>query len=84
MLPLMTSDFLDRYDACGFTFVHGHDDINKNFNNLILGHEHPTIQIEMERHPMLPQWQSYIGWEGYDDSSSFQSPLSRDEHQSHG
>jgi hypothetical protein len=51
MLPLMTNDFLDRYDACGFTFVHGYNDIIENFNNLILGHEHPAIQIEMERHP---------------------------------
>lgn len=41
---------LERYDADGFTFVHGHDNIGDH-SNIVLGHEHPVIQIEMERLP---------------------------------
>jgi putative SbcD/Mre11-related phosphoesterase len=42
--------FLDRYDAAGYTFAHGHAALGEH-GNLVLGHEHPVIQIEMERMP---------------------------------
>lgn len=44
------NDILDRYDAGGFTFAHGHAALEEH-GNLVLGHEHPVIQIEMERLP---------------------------------
>ena len=50
MLSPLDKDALERYDADGFTFVHGHDNISDH-NNIILGHEHPVIQIEMQRLP---------------------------------
>jgi len=50
MLSTLPKDVLDRYDAGRFTFAHGHADLEK-FSNLIVGHEHPVIQIEMERLP---------------------------------
>lgn len=50
MLPISGRELLERYDADGFTFVHGHDSIS-NHGDIVLGHEHPVIQIEMERLP---------------------------------
>jgi uncharacterized protein len=47
---LPKKDVLDRYDARSFTFAHGHVALEKH-SNLIIGHEHPVIQIEMERLP---------------------------------
>ena len=43
-------EVLDRYDSSGFTFAHGHF-VLEYHENLIIGHEHPVIQIEMERLP---------------------------------
>lgn len=50
MLSTLPKEILDRYDARGFTFAHGHTEL-EGHNDLILGHEHPVIQIEMERLP---------------------------------
>lgn len=50
MLSSLSLESLERYDADGFTFIHGHDIIS-NHSNIVLGHEHPVIQIEMERLP---------------------------------
>lgn len=50
MLSTLPKEVLDRYDCGGFTFAHGHADLEK-YSNLIVGHEHPVIQIEMERLP---------------------------------
>lgn len=47
---LPRKDVLDRYDARSFTFAHGHVALERH-DNLILGHEHPVIHIEMERLP---------------------------------
>ncbi|MFB3766114.1 MAG: metallophosphoesterase [Methanotrichaceae archaeon] len=50
MLSSLGLESLERYDADSFTFVHGHDNISDH-GNIVLGHEHPVIQIEMERLP---------------------------------
>ena len=50
MLSSLGLESMERYDADGFTFVHGHDNISDH-SNIVLGHEHPVIQIEMERLP---------------------------------
>jgi putative SbcD/Mre11-related phosphoesterase len=50
MLSILRESPLERYDADGFTFAHGHDNIGDH-GDLVLGHEHPVIQIEMERLP---------------------------------
>lgn len=50
MLSTLPKDILDRYDNGRFTIAHGHADL-EGHNDLILGHEHPVIQIEMERLP---------------------------------
>jgi putative SbcD/Mre11-related phosphoesterase len=50
MLSALGESPLERYDADGFTFAHGHDNIGDH-GDLIMGHEHPVIQIEMERLP---------------------------------
>jgi len=43
-------DALERYDADGFTFAHGHEAL-EGFGTLVMGHEHPVIEIEMQRLP---------------------------------
>lgn len=50
MLSTLPREILDRYDREGFTFAHGHAALEEH-KNLIIGHEHPVIQIEMERLP---------------------------------
>jgi putative SbcD/Mre11-related phosphoesterase len=50
MLSNLPREVLDRYDANSFTFAHGHVALEKH-DNLIIGHEHPVIHIEMERLP---------------------------------
>jgi uncharacterized protein len=52
MLSTLPEDTVirDRHDAGGFTFAHGHADL-EDHNDLVMGHEHPVIQIEMERLP---------------------------------
>lgn len=59
MLSTLYQESLERYDADGFTFAHGHDSID-NHSNLVLGHEHPVIQIEMERLPCFLYGKSVI------------------------
>jgi putative SbcD/Mre11-related phosphoesterase len=50
MLSTLPEEVLDRYDLGEFTFAHGHTAL-EGHKNLIIGHEHPVIQIEMERLP---------------------------------
>jgi putative SbcD/Mre11-related phosphoesterase len=50
MLSTLPKEVFDRYDLEGFTFAHGHAAL-EGHKNLIIGHEHPVIQIEMERLP---------------------------------
>jgi putative SbcD/Mre11-related phosphoesterase len=50
MLSTLPKEVLDRYDLGEFTFAHGHAAL-EGHKNLIIGHEHPVIQIEMERLP---------------------------------
>ncbi len=62
MLTTLGKEPLDRYDAHdagGFTFAHGHESID-NHSNLIMGHEHPVIEIEMERLPCFLYGKSVI------------------------
>jgi putative SbcD/Mre11-related phosphoesterase len=50
MLSKFGKEILDRYEYGDFTFAHGHAALNDH-RMLIMGHEHPVIQIEMERLP---------------------------------
>ena len=50
MLPKLYPKALDRFDAKGFTFAHGHDSI-EDHGALIMGHEHPVLEIDMDRLP---------------------------------
>jgi uncharacterized protein len=59
MLSTLPKDILDRFDCGSFTFVHGHAALDKH-NDLILGHEHPVIQIEMERLPCFLYGQKVV------------------------
>lgn len=59
MLSTLPKEILDRYDAGGFTFAHGHAGL-EGHNDLILGHEHPVIQIEMERLPCFLYGQKVV------------------------
>lgn len=59
MLSTLPREILDRYDVKSFTFAHGHAELEKH-NDLILGHEHPVIQIEMERLPCFLYGQKVV------------------------
>ncbi len=50
MLSRLYPDALDRFDAGGFTFAHGHDSV-EDHGTLIMGHEHPVLEIDMDRLP---------------------------------
>ncbi len=50
MLSAPPREILDRYDSAGFTFAHGHAPLEEH-KHLVMGHEHPVIQIEMARMP---------------------------------
>lgn len=54
------NDILDRYDAGGFTIAHGHAALDKH-EDLVLGHEHPVIQIEMDRLPCFLYGRKVVG-----------------------
>lgn len=60
MLSTLYRESLERYDADGFTFAHGHNSVD-NHSNLVLGHEHPVIEIEMERLPCFLYGKSVMG-----------------------
>ncbi len=59
MLSTLPKEVLDRYDAGRFTFAHGHAAL-EGHNDLVLGHEHPVIQIEMERLPCFLYGQKVV------------------------
>ena len=50
MLSFLEKKVLDRYDKGDFTFVHG-DFLPEDHGKLVLGHDHPMIEIEMEKMP---------------------------------
>jgi len=50
MLPSLVSEALDRYDFGGFTIVHG-DQFMEDHGFLVMGHDHPVIEIDLERFP---------------------------------
>lgn len=50
MLSKLYPKTLERFDADGFTFAHGHDSV-EDHDTLIMGHEHPVLEIDMDRLP---------------------------------
>jgi putative SbcD/Mre11-related phosphoesterase len=62
MLSVLRESPLERYDLEGFTIAHGHDNIDYH-GDLVMGHEHPVIQIEMERLPCFLFGRSVINGE---------------------
>ncbi|MCK8519499.1 metallophosphoesterase [Methanoculleus sp. 7T] len=50
MLQAVAGNVVDRYDRNGYTVVHG-DRAVDDHGTLIIGHDHPTIEIDMARFP---------------------------------
>ncbi|MCK9298114.1 MAG: metallophosphoesterase [Methanoculleus sp.] len=50
MLPAIVGGTVDRYDRGGYTVVHG-DQMVDDHGTLIIGHDHPAIEIDMARFP---------------------------------
>ncbi len=50
MLPSVMGGSVERYDAGGFTVIHG-DKAVADHGFLVMGHDHPVVEIEMERFP---------------------------------
>jgi putative SbcD/Mre11-related phosphoesterase len=50
MLPSVAGGTVDRYDRGGYTVVHG-DKAVDDHGTLIIGHDHPAIEIDMARFP---------------------------------
>jgi hypothetical protein len=48
MLECLELEVKDRHDLDGYTFAHGHASL-EGHGTLIMGHEHPVIDIEMTR-----------------------------------
>lgn len=39
---------LESYSEDGFLFVHGHEEVEEEFETLVIGHEHPALALEDE------------------------------------
>jgi putative SbcD/Mre11-related phosphoesterase len=50
MLPTVAGKTVLRYDIGGYTVIHG-DQAVQDHGTLIMGHDHPVIEIEMQRFP---------------------------------
>jgi len=50
MLPSVAGGTVDRYDRGGYTVVHGDREVDDH-GTLIIGHDHPAIEIDMARFP---------------------------------
>ncbi|MBC7080317.1 MAG: metallophosphoesterase [Methanothrix sp.] len=50
MLPYMGFTAQSRYDEGGYTVSHGDEDL-RDHGHLIMGHEHPVLDVEMMRIP---------------------------------
>ena len=50
MLPAIAGGSVERYDRGGYTVVHG-DQAVDDHGTLIIGHDHPAIEIDMARFP---------------------------------
>ncbi len=50
MLPYLGFSTLSRYDEGGYTITHGDEDLSDH-GHLVIGHEHPVLDVEMVRVP---------------------------------
>jgi len=50
MLPAIAGGSVERYDRGGYTVVHG-DQAVDDHGTLVIGHDHPAIEIDMARFP---------------------------------
>ncbi|WP_292410949.1 MULTISPECIES: metallophosphoesterase [unclassified Methanoculleus] len=48
MLPAVAGGTVDRYDRGGYTVVHGDREV-EDHGTLVIGHDHPVIEIDMAR-----------------------------------
>jgi metallophosphoesterase superfamily enzyme len=39
---------LEEYSEGGFLFVHGHEEVEEEYERLVIGHEHPALALEDE------------------------------------
>ncbi|MCC7565509.1 MAG: phosphoesterase [Methanomicrobiaceae archaeon] len=75
MLPSAGAGSLERYDAGGYTVIHG-DLAVEDHGLLVMGHEHPVIEIEMDRFPCFLFGQRLVRGEDVIVLPAF-NPLSR-------
>ncbi len=59
MLPSVAGGTVDRYDRGGYTVVHG-DRAVDDHGTLIIGHDHPAIEIDMARFPCFLYGQGVV------------------------
>jgi metallophosphoesterase superfamily enzyme len=57
MLPAVRGGTVERYDRGGYTVVHG-DRAVDDHGTLIIGHDHPAIEIDLARFPCFLYGQS--------------------------
>ncbi|WP_332449790.1 metallophosphoesterase [Methanoculleus sp.] len=50
MLPAIAAGSVERYDRSGYTVVHGDREVDDH-GTLVIGHDHPAIEIDMARFP---------------------------------
>ncbi len=82
MLSVIGKEAPERYDQDGVTFMHGHAPVHEH-GHLVLGHEHPVIQIEMERLPCFLYGES-DRWKRPAHSTGLQSTLPGSDHKPPG
>ena len=60
MLPAVAGGTVERYDRGGYTVVHG-DKAVENHGALVIGHDHPAIEIDMARFPCFLYGEGVFG-----------------------
>ena len=50
MLPAIAGETVERYDRGGYTVVHGDQSVGDH-GTIVIGHDHPAIEIDMARFP---------------------------------
>ncbi len=59
MLPSIAGGTVERYDRGGYTVVHG-DRAVEEHGTLVIGHDHPAIEIELARFPCFLYGESAV------------------------
>jgi hypothetical protein len=60
MLPAVAGGTVERYDRGGYTVVHGDRPVGDH-GTLVIGHDHPAIEIDMARFPCFLYGEGVVG-----------------------